>query len=41
MVLWAFLTVYLAPANRFLSDAPGFFIGAVLLWMEYRRRTAR
>ena len=32
MVLWAFLTVYLAPANRFLSDAPGFFIGAVLLW---------
>ena len=30
MVLWAFLTVYLAPSNRFLSDAPGFFIGAVL-----------
>lgn len=32
MVLWAFLTIYLAPTNRFLSDAPGFFIGAVLLW---------
>ena len=32
MVLWAFLTLYLAPSNRFLTDAPGFFIGAVLLW---------
>jgi ABC-2 type transport system permease protein len=32
MVLWAFLTLYLAPTNRFLADAPGFFIGAVLLW---------
>ncbi len=32
MVLWAFVTVYLAPTNRFLADAPGFFIGAVLLW---------
>jgi ABC-2 type transport system permease protein len=32
MVLWAFVTVYLAPTNRFLTDAPGFFIGAVLLW---------
>jgi ABC-2 type transport system permease protein len=32
MVLWAFLTLYLAPSNRFLVDAPGFFIGAVLLW---------
>jgi ABC-2 type transport system permease protein len=32
MVLWAFLTLYLAPSNRFLHDAPGFFIGAVLLW---------
>lgn len=32
MVLWAFLTLYLAPSNRFLKDAPGFFIGAVLLW---------
>jgi len=32
MVLWAFVTLYLAPTNRFLTDAPGFFIGAVLLW---------
>jgi len=32
MVLWAFLTLYLAPTNRFLADAPGFFLGAVLLW---------
>jgi ABC-2 type transport system permease protein len=32
MVLWAFLTLYLAPSNHFLADAPGFFIGAVLLW---------
>lgn len=32
MVLWAFLTVYLKPTNDFLKDAPGFFIGAVLLW---------
>jgi ABC-2 type transport system permease protein len=32
MVLWAFLTLYLAPSNSFLKDAPGFFIGAVLLW---------
>jgi len=32
MVLWAFVTLYLAPTNRFLQDAPGFFIGAVLLW---------
>ena len=32
MVLWAFVTIYLAPTNRFLTDAPGFFIGAVLLW---------
>ena len=32
MVLWAFLTVYLAPTSSFLRDAPGFFIGAVLLW---------
>ena len=32
MVLWAFLTLYLTPTNRFLTDAPGFFIGAVLLW---------
>jgi ABC-2 type transport system permease protein len=32
MVLWAFVTIYLAPSNSFLRDAPGFFIGAVLLW---------
>src|SRR5258708_29511900 len=32
MVLWAFLTLYLAPTNNFLQSAPGFFIGAVLLW---------
>ncbi|MFO1200738.1 MAG: ABC transporter permease [Burkholderiaceae bacterium] len=32
MVLWAFLTIYLAPTANFLKDAPGFFIGAVLLW---------
>jgi ABC-2 type transport system permease protein len=32
MVLWGFLTVYLAPTNNFLRDAPGFFLGAVLLW---------
>ena len=32
MILWAFVTMYLAPTNRFLQDAPGFFLGAVLLW---------
>jgi ABC-2 type transport system permease protein len=32
MVLWAFLTIYLKPTTSFLKDAPGFFIGAVLLW---------
>lgn len=32
MILWAFLTIYLAPQAAFLKDAPGFFIGAVLLW---------
>jgi len=32
MILWAFLTIYLAPTNNFLQSAPGFFIGAVLLW---------
>ncbi|MEO8753706.1 MAG: ABC transporter permease [Casimicrobiaceae bacterium] len=32
MILWAFLTVYLTPTTEFLKDAPGFFIGAVLLW---------
>jgi ABC-2 type transport system permease protein len=31
-VLWAFLTIYLKPTTNFLQDAPGFFIGAVLLW---------
>lgn len=32
MIMWAFITVYLAPTNNVLNDAPGFFIGAVLLW---------
>lgn len=32
MVLWAFVTMYLAPTNALLRDAPGLFIGAVLLW---------
>lgn len=32
MVLWAFLTIYLTPTTSFLKNAPGFFIGAVLLW---------
>ena len=32
MVVWAFLTIYLAPTNSFLKSSPGFFIGAVLLW---------
>jgi ABC-2 type transport system permease protein len=32
MVLWAFITIYLTPTTSFLKDAPGFFIGAVLLW---------
>jgi ABC-2 type transport system permease protein len=32
MILWAFLTIYLAPTNNLLKDAPGFFVGAVLLW---------
>ena len=32
MILWAFVTVYLRPTNNFLADAPGLFIGAVLLW---------
>ncbi len=32
MVVWAFVTLYLAPTNHFLRDAPGFFICAVLLW---------
>src|ERR1044072_6165123 len=32
MVIWGFVTLYLAPTNNFLRDAPGVFIGAVLLW---------
>ena len=32
MIMWAFVTIYLAPTNNVLHDAPGFFIGAVLLW---------
>ena len=32
MVLWAFVTIYLQPTSDFLRDAPGLFIGAVLLW---------
>jgi len=32
MIVWAFVTLYLAPTNSFLKDAPGYFIGAVLLW---------
>jgi ABC-2 type transport system permease protein len=32
MVLWAFVTMYLAPTSNVLKDAPGLFIGAVLLW---------
>jgi ABC-2 type transport system permease protein len=32
MVLWAFVTIYLAPSSNVLKDAPGLFIGAVLLW---------
>ena len=32
MVLWAFLTDLPDADDQFLKDAPGFFIGAVLLW---------
>src|SRR5213596_312396 len=32
MVLWGFVTLYLAPTSSFLASAPGFFIAAVLLW---------
>src|SRR5438067_531748 len=32
MILWGFVTIYLRPTNQFLQDAPGFFLGAVLLW---------
>ena len=33
LIMWAFVTVYLAPSNSMLRDAPGLFIGAVLLWV--------
>ena len=32
MIMWGFVTVYLRPTANFLADAPGLFIGAVLLW---------
>ena len=32
MIMWGFVTIYLRPTNDFLTDAPGLFIGAVLLW---------
>ena len=32
MIMWAFVTMHLAPSNNMLRDAPGLFIGAVLLW---------
>ena len=32
MILWGFVTLYLRPTSNFLADAPGLFIGAVLLW---------
>jgi ABC-2 type transport system permease protein len=32
MILWGFVTIYLKPTNSFLQSAPGFFLGAVLLW---------
>ena len=32
MIMWAFVTTYMAPSNNMLRDAPGLFIGAVLLW---------
>jgi len=32
MIMWGFVTIYLRPTNNFLTDAPGLFIGAVLLW---------
>src|SRR4030095_3910698 len=32
MVVWAFVTLYLAPTNNFLREAPGFLICASLLW---------
>jgi ABC-2 type transport system permease protein len=32
LIMWAFVTTYLAPSNDMLRDVPGLFIGAVLLW---------
>jgi ABC-2 type transport system permease protein len=32
MVLWGFITVYLAPNHPLIVQAPGLLIGAVLLW---------
>ena len=32
LILWAFLTLYLAPQASVLRDAPGIFLAAVLLW---------
>src|SRR5437763_15543426 len=32
MILWGVVTIYLRPTNQFVQDAPGFFLGAVLLW---------
>ena len=32
LIMWAFVTLHLAPSNNMLRDAPGLFIGAVLLW---------
>ena len=32
LIMWAFVTQYMAPTNDVLRDAPGLFIGAVLLW---------
>jgi ABC-2 type transport system permease protein len=32
MIMWAFVTIYLRPTTNLLADAPGLFIGAVLLW---------
>ena len=32
MITWGFVTLYLRPTSNFLADAPGLFIGAVLLW---------
>ena len=32
LILWAFLTIHLARQSSVLRDAPGIFLGAVLLW---------